>query len=58
MRWIFKTTLITCPADGVTLEANTIGNTKGSFQKAAVHYTKNALPVQLTNNKLSNLPNG
>lgn len=46
------------PAEGVILESNVIGNTNGSFTKAAVHYTKNGLPVQLTNNKLSNLPNG
>lgn len=46
------------PAEGVILENNMIGNTKGSFTKAAVHYTKNGIPVQLTNNKLRNLPNG
>ena len=46
------------PAEGVVLEANVIGNTKGSSQKAAVRYTKNGVPVQLTNNKLSNLPEG
>ena len=45
-------------AEGVVLEANTIGNTKGTFQKAAVHYTKNGIPVQLANNKFSNHPNG
>jgi hypothetical protein len=46
------------PSEGVILEGNTIGNTKGTFTQAAVHYTKNGFPVQLTNNKLSNLPNG
>ena len=46
------------PAEGVVLEGNVIGNTKGSFQKAAVRYTKKGLPVQLTNNKTSSLPEG
>ena len=46
------------PAEGVVLEGNVIGNTKGNFQKAAVRYTKNGLPVQLTNNRFSNLPEG
>lgn len=46
------------PAENVIIEGNTIGNSKGSFTKAALHYTKNGVPVQFTNNKTSNLPNG
>jgi hypothetical protein len=46
------------PAENVVLENNVIGNTKGSFTKAAVRYTKNGVPVKLTNNKLGNLPEG
>ncbi len=46
------------PAENVVIEGNTIGNTKGSFTKAALHYTKNGLPVQFINNKTNNLPGG
>lgn len=46
------------PADDVVLENNRIGNTKGNFQKAAVYYTKNGVPVRLINNQLNNLPEG
>jgi hypothetical protein len=47
-----------CPAENVVLEGNTIGNSKGNYQKAALHYTKNGVPVQCINNKLNNLPQG
>lgn len=46
------------PAEGIILEGNTIGNSKGNFQKAAFRYTKNGVSVHTTNNKLNNLPNG
>lgn len=46
------------PSENVIIEGNTIGNSKGSFTKAALHYTKNGVPVQFTNNKTSNLPGG
>ncbi len=46
------------PAENIVIEGNTIGNTKGNFTKAAIHYTKNGDPVQFTNNKTSNLPDG
>jgi hypothetical protein len=46
------------PAENVVLEGNIIGNSKGNFQKAALHYTKNGAPVQCVNNKLNNLPQG
>jgi hypothetical protein len=46
------------PAENVIIEGNTIANSKGSFQKAALHYTKNGVPVKAINNKLSNLPGG
>ncbi len=41
-----------CPAEGVVLEDNTIQNTKGNFQKAAVFIDKNGIPVILRNNKI------
>ncbi len=46
------------PAENVIIEGNTISNSKGSFTKAALHYTKNGIPVQFTNNKTNNLPDG
>jgi hypothetical protein len=46
------------PAENVVIEGNTIGNTKGSSQKAALHYTKNGITVQSINNNLINLPDG
>lgn len=49
---------IDSPAENVLLEGNTIRNSKGNSQKAAVHYTRNSIPVKLINNKLNNLPNG
>lgn len=44
------------PAEGVILEGNTIQNSKGSSQKAAVLIDKNGLPVMLRNNKISGHP--
>jgi hypothetical protein len=44
------------PAEGVVLEDNTIQNTKGNSQKAAVFIDKNGLPVILRNNKIRGQP--
>ena len=44
------------PAEGVILEGNTIQNTKGNSQKAAVLIDKNGIPVILRNNKISGHP--
>jgi hypothetical protein len=44
------------PAEGVIIEDNTIQNTKGNSQKAAVFIDKNGLPVMLRNNKISGHP--
>ena len=44
------------PAEGVILEDNTIQNTRGNTQKAAVFIDKNGIPVILRNNKISGHP--
>ncbi len=47
---------INSAAEGVVLDNNTIQNSKGNSQKAAVFIDKNGLPVMLLNNKISGHP--
>ncbi len=46
------------PAEGVVLEGNTIRNTQGGRQKAAVCIHSNGLPVTLRDNRISGHPEG